>query len=363
MRVLIAPDSFKGSISAKAAARAIGDGWKSIRPDDEIVIAPLADGGEGTLDAIQHVRGGELVYCSVLGPDNVTVLAKWLLLDDGTAVVELASASGLPLLTKLAPLTAHTFGFGQLLRDAANHPRTLRIVATVGGSASTDGGAGALAALGVQFLDASDIQIGLGGEELLRLHSVDTSKIVPPPSGGVMVLADVKNQLTGAQGSAEIFGPQKGATARDIASLDLALSNYAKVIGVNGQVSGAGAAGGAAFGLLALWGAEIHSGSDYIFKLMGIDKGIESSDLVISGEGALDDQSWNGKVIGGISGLCKKSECPLWLIVGINSTKQAPDYAQRVFTLRDEAPPGTDTRMDPSKWLELTGLRAALSIS
>lgn len=177
MKILIAPDSFKGSISALDAAQAIAEGWKRIRRADEITIAPLADGGEGTLDAIAHIHGGTFIPLTVVGPDNRSVDARWLLLTDGRAIVELAIASGITHMQELNAMKAHTFGFGELLKSAASHPLTKEIIATVGGSASTDGGVGALMALGFEFLDGNGEAIGLGGENLAMIATIDESSI------------------------------------------------------------------------------------------------------------------------------------------------------------------------------------------
>jgi len=362
MRVLIAPDSFKGSISALLAAQAISSGWRSIRPDDEVVITPLADGGEGTMEAIHHVRGGEYLQFTAINPENNDVDAQWLLLNDGTAVVELASASGLPLLGSLAPLTAHTFGFGQLLRQACNDPRTKRIIATVGGSASTDGGTGALAALGFTFLDVDGIPIGLGGEELLRLESIDATAAISPPTGGVIVLTDVINQLTGLNGAAYIFSPQKGANSVDIKILNQALQRLAKVVGQDSDFLGAGAAGGTGYGLHTLWNATVTAGSEYVLDLMLLPKEIELADIVITGEGSLDDQSWGGKVIGAMSKLCQESKTPLIAIVGQDNTTKVEHKIEEVITLHSVAPRGVDTQNNPVKWLAEAGKRAAQNI-
>ena len=358
-KILIAPDSFKGSISALDAAKEIAAGWRSVRPDDQITVIPLADGGEGTLDAISFIRGGTYIHKSVMAPDGRSVDAKWLLLDDGTALVELASASGLPLMNQLAPLTAHTFGFGELLKDAALHPLTKRIIATVGGSASTDGGAGALSALGFSFFDHDNQVIELGGSALSKVRRVDSGSAVAAPSGGVVVLTDVTNPLLGSKGAAEIFAPQKGANQAEIEILESSLHNFAKVIGGDSNAPGAGAAGGTSFGLATLWGAEIQSGATYLFGALGINEEVKSADLVITGEGALDSQSWDGKVIGTLAKITQSAEKHIWAIVGIDKSSGIHGPLGEVISLTELAGDKTTATNDARHWLQVAGKSAA----
>jgi glycerate kinase len=358
-KILIAPDSFKGSISALDAAKEIATGWRSVRPEDEVSVIPLADGGEGTLDAISFVRGGTYIQKSVMAPDGRSVDAKWLLLDDGTALVELASASGLPLMNELAPLTAHTSGFGELLKDAALHPLTKRIIATVGGSASTDGGAGALSALGFSFFDHNNQVIELGGSALSKVRKVDSTKAIAAPSGGVVVLTDVTNPLLGPKGAAAIFAPQKGASQVEIEVLESALHNFAKVIGGDSDAPGAGAAGGTSFGLATLWGAQIQSGASYLFDALGINEEIKSADLVITGEGALDSQSWDGKVIGTLAKITELAEKHIWAIVGIDKSSDNHGPLGEVISLTELAGDKKTATNDASHWLQVAGRNAA----
>jgi len=358
-KILIAPDSFKGSISALDAAKEIASGWRSIRPNDELTLIPLADGGEGTLDAISFIRGGTFISKSVMAPDGRSVDAKWLLLDDGTALVELASASGLPLMSQLAPLTAHTFGFGELLKDAALHPLTQRIIATVGGSASTDGGAGALSALGFNFYGDDGQVIELGGSALSEIKRVDSASAVAVPSGGVVVLTDVTNPLLGSKGAARIFAPQKGANSAEIEVLESALHNFANVIGGDSNVPGSGAAGGTSFGLATLWGAQIQSGASYLFDALGINEEVKSADLVLTGEGALDSQSWDGKVIGALANITQKNNSQLWAIVGIDNSSGNQSALEEVISLTALAGDKRTATNDAGHWLQVAGKKAA----
>jgi glycerate kinase len=358
MKILIAPDSFKGSISAIDAAQAIADGWKCIRQSDEITIAPLADGGEGTLDAIAHIHGGTFIPVTVVGPDNRTVDARWLLLADGRAIVELASASGITRMQSLDAMKAHTYGFGELLKGAASHPLTKEIIATVGGSASTDAGVGALMALGYKFLDENGEAIALGGENLAKIKSVDARDALLPTCS-VKVLTDVSNPLLGIKGAAHIFAPQKGASAADIEVLENGLANFAAITSGNIGVAGSGAAGGTAFGLATLWGAKIESGATYLFDLLGIENEIKSADLVITGEGALDSQSWDGKVIGALVEITEKSNSQLWAIVGSDKSDAKSAQLSQVLSLVELAGSVEEAIAHPRHWLERAGEEAA----
>ncbi|WP_051769158.1 glycerate kinase [Lentzea albidocapillata] len=290
MRVLIAPDSFKGTIDAAGAAEAIAAGWRAVRPHDELRCLPLADGGEGTLAALT-TAGAELVPARVLDPAGRAIDAHWALKRDGTAVVELAAAAGLPLLGERAPLTASTFGFGQLLRAAAGHPGTRRIVAALGGSATTDGGAGALTALGAMFRTTEGIPIASGGGGLTTIASADLSALVPP--GDVVCLVDVDTPLLGPTGAAHRFAPQKGANADDVVLLEAGLARFADVLGGDRDAPGTGAAGGTAFGLATAWGARLVPGARFVADLAGLPAALGWADLLITGEGRLDEQSWS----------------------------------------------------------------------
>jgi glycerate kinase len=359
MKILIAPDSFKGSISAIDAAKAIADGWRKVRQNDEITIAPLADGGEGTLDAIAHIHGGTFMPLSVVGPDNRTVEARWLLLADGRAIVELASASGITHMQELDAMKAHTYGFGELLKSAASHPLTKEIIATVGGSASTDAGAGALMALGYKFFDENGEAIALSGENLAKIMSVDARDAFLPTCS-VKVLTDVSNPLLGMKGAAHVFAPQKGASANEIEVLENGLENFAVITSGNTGVAGSGAAGGTAFGLATLWGAKIESGATYLFDLLAIESEIKSADLIITGEGALDSQSWDGKVIGALAEITERNSSRLWAIVGSDKSVQKNPQLNQVISLSNLAGSVGEAIAHPRHWLERAGAEAAL---
>jgi glycerate kinase len=315
MRVLIAPDSFKGTASAPDVAAALASGWLAERPDDEVVTVPMADGGEGTLAALSvAVPDAVRVPVRVPGPDDRPVDAAFLRLPDGTAVVELAATSGITLLDPLRPLSAHTRGFGSAVRAALDAGATGLLLA-IGGSASTDGGAGVLRELGARLLDADGREVGDGASGLLRLAQVDLSAVVALPPHGVQVLTDVVNPLLGPQGAAAVYGPQKGASPADVPVLETALARLAAALPVDGGIPGAGAAGGTGFGLLA-WGAVLVPGATAVAAAAGLPAAIPGADLVITGEGRFDGQSTQGKAPEAVRALAAASGVPVALVAG-----------------------------------------------
>ena len=319
-RIVIAPDSFKGSISSSAAAHAIAQGWLSIRPMDEVIEVPFADGGEGSLDAIEKSR-----------PDSIRVPAGkryWLFLPEGVAVVELAQVSGITLLSNLDPMNAHTYELGIVLAHAAQDSRVTKIFVALGGSASTDGGVGALMALGYRFLDKDGNEIGRGGGELLRLASIDSSNAINPPEQGVIAFVDVQSPLLGAHGAAATYATQKGATPQQIAELEKGLSHLLSIVG-RADSAGSGAAGGTSFGLRALWGASFESGAEAIARIVSLREVIAGADLVITGEGRLDEQSFVGKGVGYIRELAQKNSVDIAYCVGARKV-EFPDGTEGV---------------------------------
>lgn len=318
-RVVIAPDSFKGSAQASEVAAWIAEGWCSERPDDRIEIMPMADGGEGTLDAVEHaLEGAERHAVRVPGPTGRTVDATWLSAASPsgagrTAFIELASTSGLTL-ARRAPLDAHTAGLGHATRAALDAGAS-SIVIALGGSASTDGGAGFLSALGARILDAEGNAVRAGARGIASAARLDLSALVPPPPGGVFALADVRNPLLGARGAAVVFGPQKGATAAQAAAMDVALARYAALFAVDPSSPGAGAAGGVGFALLA-WGAKLRPGAEFIASRIGLRRAAARADVVITGEGRFDSQTAEGKVVGHVSDLAREVGVPVMLVAG-----------------------------------------------
>jgi glycerate 2-kinase len=301
VKVVVAPDSFKGGPSAREVADALADGWRAIRPDDHVVCLPLADGGEGTIDALElGVPGARRrPVGDATGPDGRPVEAAYLLLPDGTAVIEMATVSGLPLMAELDALRATSRGVGDLL-DAALEDGASRIILGVGGSASTDGGAGALAALGARFVDGGGNELPDGGGALVQLASVDLSGLRPAPTDGMEILTDVDNPLLGPEGSAAVFGPQKGASPHDVEVLDEGLRRLAAHLGGRPDAEGAGAAGGIAYGFATVWGAELQLGSRAITRELSLGEHLQDADLVLTGEGRLDPTSLRGKVVSAV---------------------------------------------------------------
>ncbi|MBF4613998.1 glycerate kinase [Curtobacterium sp. VKM Ac-1376] len=277
MRIIVAPDSFKGTATAASVAQAIGNGWLTERPGDDVVLVPMADGGEGTLDAFETaVPGAVRVPVTVTGPAGTPVDTSWLRLPDGRAVVELAATSGLPLLDDLLPDTATSRGFGEAIAVALDAGAT-GLVLGIGGSASTDGGRPVLEALG---LDSEGAGTGL--------------RALPPL--GVTVLTDVTSPLLGPTGAAAVFGLQKGITPDRVPSFDDQLAAWAaRFPSVDPATPGAGAAGGVGFGLL-VWGATLAGGADAVAEVLGLPALLDAADVVMSGEGRYDGQSAVGKV-------------------------------------------------------------------
>jgi glycerate kinase len=355
-RIVVAPDSFKGSAEARAAAAAIARGWESVRSGDEISLLPMADGGEGTVDAFAAAfPGAERMPVTVTGPDDRSVDAAWLLLPDGTGVVELASASGITLLDPLLPFDAHTVGFGQLIGDALDHGVT-RLLLAIGGSSSTDGGTGALTALGARFVDGSGAPIAPGNRGLASLAAVDRSALRDLPLGGATVLSDVTNPLLGPLGAAAVFGPQKGASPEDVAGLDAGLGRLSLIAGGTPAAPGAGAAGGAGYGLL-LWGASLAPGAGAVGDALGMPAAVASADLVITGEGRFDDQSASGKVPSYLLALGEATATPVALVAGL---VEAPtDAFSDTVSLTDVAGSSTAARAEAERWLVEAGARLA----
>jgi glycerate kinase len=312
----------------------------------------MADGGEGTLDTFAAaVAGSRWMPARVLGPDNSPVDTEWLLLPDGTGVVELARASGLTLLDPLLPFDAHTFGFGELIA-AALDAGAKRLILAIGGSSSTDGGAGALAALGVGLLDAAGTRIALGNRGLAALESVDWAMARALPES-VVVLCDVNNPLLGPEGAAAVFGAQKGATADDIPTMDANLARFALILGSDPERAGAGAAGGTSFGLAA-WGAELRSGAEEITARSGLDAAIAGADLVITGEGRFDSQSASGKIPHHIATLAAELGIARSLVAGL--IEVPTDQFTDAVSLTDLAGDSETARANALHWLERAGV-------
>lgn len=359
--IVVAPDSFKGSASAAAIADALAEGWRSVRPGDRLVAAPMADGGEGTLDAFAAAVPEAVAHpVRVTGPDGVPVEAAWLLLPGGTALVELAATSGLGRLRELAPFDAQTTGFGEAIADALATGAE-RLLLAIGGSASTDGGAGALAALGARFLDADGRDIPPGNRGLAHLASVDLSGLAPLPRGGARILSDVTSPLLGPTGAAAVFGPQKGATPVEVPLLEAGLRRLAEVLRASGvavdpDAPGAGAAGGTGFGLL-LWGAGMAPGAAAVGDAMRLPATIDGADAVLTGEGRFDSQSAAGKVPAYVAGLAAAAGVPALLVAGAISAP-TDGFADAV-ALTELAGGARPAMADPRRWAREAGVALA----
>lgn len=356
-KVVIAPDSFKGSIGAADAAAALGRGWARVRPDDTVVYRPMADGGEGTIDAFAaSVSGSRRIPVSVVGPDGVVVDTSWLLLPDGTGVVELASTSGLEFLGDARlPWDASTLGFGQAIAAALDFGVSA-LVLGIGSSASTDGGVGMLTALGAQVLDASGARVAGGARGLADAVRVDLSGLRALPPGGAVVLGDVTNPLLGEFGAAAVFGPQKGFAADEVERVDGFLAAYAALFGADPAEPGTGAAGGTGFGL-RVWGATIERGSTEVAALVGLSDDLIGASAVITGEGSFDGQSAGGKAPAEVAALAAAAGVPVLLAAG-RIAADASAFAG-ASSLTELAGSSAAALADSAHWLEVAGERLA----
>lgn len=324
MKIIIAPDSFKGSLSAKEVANAIEIGIRRVFYDIEIIKVPMADGGEGTVQSLVDTTGGRIVNVKVLDPLCREINSFYGLLGDGkTAVIEMAAASGLTLLKEdeRNPMITTTYGTGQLITHALDMG-CRNIIMGIGGSATNDGGAGMAAALGVKFINAVGEEIGFGGGALRELHTMDIAGLDKRiGSCCIAVACDVTNPLTGIEGTSYVFGPQKGADKTMIRILDENLKKYGQILEKDLGVSllnvpGAGAAGGLGAGALAFLNAGIRRGIDIVIETTGLEEKLIGADLVITGEGMIDHQTIYGKTPHGVAKLAAKYKIPVVGITG-----------------------------------------------
>lgn len=323
MKLVIAPDSFKESLSAPEVAAAIARGWSRARPLDEILLRPMADGGEGTVDAVLAATGGERRECTVRGPLGAPVQAHWGWLEEGAAVIEMAAASGLHWVAPQQRDATRTtsYGTGELIR-AALEAGARKIILGLGGSATNDGGMGLLQALGVRFLDERGEPLGDGGAALAGLHAIDLAGLDPRLAAvEVEVAADVNNPLCGEHGASAVFGPQKGASPEQVRQLDAALARYAEVaartLGQDHSLfPGVGAAGGLGFAARAFLRARFRPGVELVAEVSGLAEALQGADLAITGEGRLDEQSLHGKTPIGVARLAREAGVPLIALAG-----------------------------------------------
>lgn len=323
MRVLIASDSFKGSLSSARVAEVVAEEAKRTFSDVETRALMVADGGEGTVDAVVASLGGEIVSARVRGPLGDALEADYGMLPGNRAIIEMAAASGLPLLTPAErdPRRTSTFGTGQLILDALDRGAT-DISLAIGGSATNDGGMGAACALGVRFLDAHDGELEGVGADLSRVERIDLSGLDPRVrTTSFHVMCDVDNPLVGPRGATSVFGPQKGATPEIVEELERGMQHYATVLERTFGVSvadepGMGAAGGLGAGARLFLGAEAVPGVDWVLDLVGFDSALSGVNLCVTGEGHADAQSAHGKVISGVASRCERAHVPCVAIVG-----------------------------------------------
>jgi glycerate kinase len=326
VRILVAPDKFRGTLTARQAAEAVATGWRRARPDDDLDLVPMADGGEGTMDALTQALRGRVVPATVTGPLGRSVDAAFgLAPSDGATlgVIEMALASGLALVrpARRDVLAATTRGTGELMALAIDAGAD-RLVVCIGGSATNDGGVGMASGLGARFFDAAGDPIADGGGALAGIAHIDLahlhSGLARVPVAGA---CDVDNPLTGPSGASAVYGPQKGASPDEVAMLDRGLRHLAAIVrrdlGVDlRDEPGAGAAGGLGFGLLAFCGARLRPGVELVMDAVGLPARIAVADLVITGEGSLDEQSLHGKTPAGVLAACEAARVPAAIVCG-----------------------------------------------
>lgn len=324
MKIILAPDSYKGSLTALEVCKAMEAGIHRILPDAKIISVPMADGGEGTVQSLVDATGGQIVSRVVTGPLGDRVSAFFGILGDRkTAVIEMAAASGLPLIPfeKRDPFITTTYGTGELILAALQEGCT-RLIIGIGGSATNDAGAGMAQALGFRFLDRNGLDLSPGGSALKDLFRIESSgKDHHIEKTEIIVACDVTNPLTGPNGASAVYGPQKGATPEMVMELDKALEHFAKVVskdlGINiGDLPGSGAAGGLGGGLAAFLGAQLNRGVEIVMEAVRLREKMEGADLIITGEGRTDGQSINGKTPIGVAKQAKKLGLPVLAVSG-----------------------------------------------
>ena len=347
MRVVIAPQEFKGSLTAVQATQAIADGLRRALPDAELVLVPMADGGPGTVEAVVTAKGGRGLKTAVRGPLGSPVEATWGIIDGDTAVIEMAAASGLVLVPEgqRDPRVASTYGTGQIIA-AALAAGCHRVIVGMGGSATNDGGAGVAQALGARLLDDAGQDLPPGGAALARLARIDVSGLDRRlRQARLLAATDVFNPLCGPQGASAVYGPQKGATPELVRELDAALAHYAAIIERDLrvrvlEVAGAGAAGGLGAGLVAFLGAEIVPGAKLVAEAVGLEQRMSGADLVIAGEGRLDAQTGFGKAPWEVARLAREARAPVIAIAGAVREDCGPELLDAFDAVATILPPG-----------------------
>jgi len=367
MRIVVAPQEYKGTLTAQEAAEAMAEGAKRAAPDATIEAAPLSDGGPGLVEAILTASRGRRERALVEDPLARTIVAHWALLEDGVAVIESAAAAGLTLLREdeRDPRTTTSYGVGQLMLAALDAGCGQMIVG-LGGSATNDGGTGMAAALGVRFLDVVGGAIPPGGAALAQLDRIDASGLDPRMEHtAVMAATDVTNPLCGPEGASLVYGPQKGASPEVAGELDAALRRYADIIERDMGVSvlirlGAGAAGGLGAGLIAFARASVKPGFDVVAKAIGLSERLRGADLLLTGEGRLDGQTGYGKTVAGVARMAAEYGVPVLVIPGrLAAGWQAIlDYADGVEPVVGGAATEEEAAARPAEMLSLAVERA-----
>jgi glycerate 2-kinase len=366
-RVLLASDKFKGTLTAAEVAGHLSRGIRSVRPDAEIVVVAVSDGGDGLLDAARRV-GFEPCAVRAAGPTGVVGDTSYVRRGD-EAVIEMAAICGLSRLPGgvLAASSATSRGVGDVIAAALDAGCT-RILVGVGGSASTDGGSGLVSALGARLLDAEGREVGDGGGPLAAVRRLDLSGLHRRLAGATITVAsDVDNPLTGVKGAAAVYGPQKGAGPDEVASLDRALAAWADVVAATTgkdlrDTPGAGAAGGVGFGALALLGARLRPGTEVVQELTGLEAAIIGADLVVTGEGSLDEQTLHGKAPAGVAAAARRAGVPVVAVAGrclLDAETLAAAGISSAHALTDEASYPAEPFDAPGPLLERIGARIA----
>ena len=309
MKVVIAIDSFKGSLSSLQAGNAVKEAVLRLDKGANVVVKPLADGGEGTVEALSESANAQVIELTVHGPRLKPITARYCILKDtNTAVIEMAAAAGITLVSDYErnPLETTTYGVGEMIEDAI-YKGCRRFIVGIGGSATNDGGTGMLRALGYEFLDKEGCPISLGAKGLKDLHTIKADKVLPELKDcSFQIACDVTNPLCGENGCSAVYGPQKGATPEMIRDMDRWLANYAAIVNADKDHPGAGAAGGLGFAFLAFTNAVLRSGIQIVLEEIALEKDIKSADVVVTGEGRLDSQTVMGKAPIGVAKLAKK---------------------------------------------------------
>lgn len=335
-KIILVPDSFKGTLSSSQAAEAMAKATRRVFPEAEIVAIPVADGGEGTVDAFLEALGGQRVTADVKGPRGDVIASFYGALPDKTAVVEMAAAAGLPLMEgKLDVAGATTYGVGQLMKAAIDNGAK-KLILGLGGSATNDGGCGAAAALGAKFFDSAGKTFVPTGATLKDISSIDATELVKTLAGvDVVVMCDIDNPLCGQRGAAAVYGPQKGADGAMVKELDAGLAHLAEMIQRDlgkdvAELPGAGAAGGMGAGAAAFFGGRLTRGIDAVLDAVNFAAALQGADVVVTGEGRFDEQSLMGKVVDGVAARTRAAKAPLLVVAGSMANDMDFDAVKKI---------------------------------